>query len=538
MKINISSKAQQQGSALVVSLVICAIFSMFLMYYLSLVEQQNFLSNRSQAWNMAIAVTEAGIEDGMEQLNVNYTNLVSEGWEALGNKTYTRTNTLPDGNSYAVTIYYTNTHTPTVVATSYVQTSAAHPSFASILLAQMGGGAGRHTITERTVKVTTFRGSLFLCALQAKHKIDLNGNGVYTDSYDSGSALESVNGDYVKTYYAGDNGDIATNDGLVDSMDLGNANIYGHAHTGTGDQALYLGSNGGVGTHSWQSNHKGVQSGYWTQDANFDFPDTTFPNTAGYLQTTNGSVITPTSTVIANTNQTTTWSSGDTTNFNTTLVTSSTIHPADGTYTGSITTNRNGTYNYTKITGVASYNHIASYTTNTTYSTNFYNHILFGSTSTDTNYYVCDNLNGATIVTGSNVVLALPNGYDMKNGESITIAQGGNVMVYAGGTNVALNTSSINNTTKYPSSFILYCAPTVTSFSVGGNGIFIGVLAAPFSDLTLNGSGSGYLDICGTIMANNIKINGHFGFHYDEALGRLNENGRYLVTSWNEIKPL
>ncbi len=537
MHIHVSPAARKEGSALVVSLVICSLFSMFVMYYLSLVEQQSFLSNRSQAWNMAMAVTEAGIEDGMEHLNVNYTNLLSEGWAVVGPKVYCRSNSLFDGNGYTVTLYFTNTHSPTVVATSYVQTSTATPSFASILLGQMGGSTARaRPVTSRTVKVTTYRGSLFLCALEAKHRIDLNGNGVYTDSYDSGNSLMSVNGAYVKTYYSGDNGDVATNDGIVASLDVDNANIYGHAYTGPGTNALYLGPNGGVGTHSWQSSHKGVEDGYWSQTANFDFPDTSLPNTVSYLTPTNGNLITSVIKISTNWSTTSTWSAGDTTNYNTSSYTGP-LYPTSTPYTGTITTNKTGTYTYTKIVGIASYNS-PSLSTNTVYSTNYYDHILFGSTSTDTNYYVATDLIGSTIIAGSNVVLALPNGLNMTTGDSFSIANGGNVVIYAGGTSCSININSILNNAIYPSSFILYCAPSVTSFAVNGNGTFIGVLAAPFADLTLNGSGGGSLDFCGTIMANTVRINGHFGFHYDEALGRLNPNGRYLVTSWNEIKSL
>ena len=34
-----------------------------------------------------------------------------------------------------------------------------------------------------------------------------------------------------------------------------------------------------------------------------------------------------------------------------------------------------------------------------------------------------------------------------------------------------------------------------------------------------------------------VGLNGHFSFHWDEALGRMNSsnNARYLVISWNEI---
>jgi len=61
MKISLTRKAKQLASSLLTALVICSILSLFVMYYLSLIEQQNFLSARSQSWNIAIAVSEAGI---------------------------------------------------------------------------------------------------------------------------------------------------------------------------------------------------------------------------------------------------------------------------------------------------------------------------------------------------------------------------------------------------------------------------------------------------------------------------------------------
>jgi len=32
-------------------------------------------------------------------------------------------------------------------------------------------------------------------------------------------------------------------------------------------------------------------------------------------------------------------------------------------------------------------------------------------------------------------------------------------------------------------------------------------------------------------------MDGHFKFHYDEALGRMPANGRLLITAWDEIDP-
>src|SRR5689334_4691879 len=120
MKKMLSRKTRQSASALVVTLVICTILSMVAMYYLSLVEQQNYLSARSQSWNMAIAISEAGIEDGLQHLNEAYPVLNTDGWTYDGSFGYSRSNSLPDGNSYTSFISLSNYLNPVVVARAYV----------------------------------------------------------------------------------------------------------------------------------------------------------------------------------------------------------------------------------------------------------------------------------------------------------------------------------------------------------------------------------------------------------------------------------
>src|SRR6185436_3744438 len=99
MKTYISKKARQLASTLLIALVICSILSISVVGYLMMSQQQNFLSARSQAWNLAIAVVEAGIEEALQQLNTNFTQLTSDGWTYDGTF-YTRTRYLPDGNRY------------------------------------------------------------------------------------------------------------------------------------------------------------------------------------------------------------------------------------------------------------------------------------------------------------------------------------------------------------------------------------------------------------------------------------------------------
>jgi len=65
MKLKLSSKASELGAALVTALVVGSILCVSFAGYLSVTEQHTLLSARSQAWNMAITIVEAGIEEGL-----------------------------------------------------------------------------------------------------------------------------------------------------------------------------------------------------------------------------------------------------------------------------------------------------------------------------------------------------------------------------------------------------------------------------------------------------------------------------------------
>src|ERR1051326_1743851 len=114
MKTRLTGKTKQLASAMLTALVICSILSLFVMYYLSLIEQQSLLSARSQTWNMAIAVSEAGIEEGLQQVNTAYPDMNTDGWTYDGSTCYWKSNMLADGNSYMSYIYITNGLNPTV----------------------------------------------------------------------------------------------------------------------------------------------------------------------------------------------------------------------------------------------------------------------------------------------------------------------------------------------------------------------------------------------------------------------------------------
>src|SRR2546423_1308391 len=58
---------REQGSVLLVSLVVAAIMAITLASYLAMTQAQNVSVIRSQTWNTALVLTEAGVEDGLAE---------------------------------------------------------------------------------------------------------------------------------------------------------------------------------------------------------------------------------------------------------------------------------------------------------------------------------------------------------------------------------------------------------------------------------------------------------------------------------------
>jgi len=586
MKIKLLPKIKQMASTLLTTLFICSLLGLSTMGYLSLVEYQNRLSYRSQSWNLTISLVEAGIEEGLAHLNLNYDNLNVDGWVYQGNDTYLRTRTMPTG-TYEVQIVATDIQYPTVAARATMNLAALAQSRRSWFLATVGVDAqnGDNTTVSRAVMVHTYRGKLFTKALVAKNTIDMNGNNVRTDSFDSTDPLYSTNGRYDADKIK-DKGDVASNTNIVNAVDVGNANVYGHVATGPGG-TIGIGANGAVGSVSWhEAGTGGIEPGWSSDNSNFTFPDTQLPYSSGFAPES-GYVVTavvntnavttnttyypdppPLTGVITNvsyaTNSTMPSPIPDGLQTNVATVTASSLpnptpsgtittntasattaaYPSPGTYIGSVTTNwhasgkRINSYTYTKINSysytVTSYIYPSSYSytyllvsMDTLYTTNYYNNVLYSGD------YYASSLSGSTIVLG-NARLVLPNGLSMSGSDQFTVASGASIEIYSGGS-VDLGGNGVINQDGLAQSFILYCAPSVTSVSIGGNGEFVGVIVAPSAHLHLHGGGNDTRDFIGSALVNSATLSGHFNFHYDEALGKLPPNGRYLITRWDEI---
>ena len=252
----------EQGTILFVTLVATAILGAAVASYLQLVTTQNYSIARSQAWNRAIPVLEAGIEEALAQVakGTDAISMANNGW-TLSGAAYAKSRDLGGGDRFQTRISVTTP--PTIESTGFVKIPLENNEFVS-----------------RRVRVTTQGGSMYMKAMVAKGQINLNGNNIATDSFDSGNPLYSTGGRYDPGKRK-DNGDVATNSGLVNSLSVGNADIYGKVSTGPGG-SISVGSNGGAGSLAWfAAGNIGIQPGYSSDDMNVSFPDVTAPFTIG-----------------------------------------------------------------------------------------------------------------------------------------------------------------------------------------------------------------------------------------------------------------
>jgi hypothetical protein len=77
--------------------------------------------------------------------------------------------------------------------------------------------------------------------------------------------------------------------------------------------------------------------------------------------------------------------------------------------------------------------------------------------------------------------------------------------------------------------------PNCTSLKYSGNGDFTGAMYFPEADFQLSGGGSGITDFIGSSVTRTVQMNGHYHFHFDEALKKWNPNNAFVAASWREL---
>jgi len=445
----------QAGNALLVCMVATGIVGIILASYLTLVKSQTQSVARSQTWNTTVSLIEAGMEEAMAHLNLHgSSNLLCESnWQLIGTK-YVTERSLGDGY-YVVSIdnWIPGTNcTPVIESRGFVT-----PPVLVSSLSMPGPFVAAQTLDVnaltpsgklgRGVRATATVDALFSKGLVAKGQIDMNGNNIMTDSFDSLDANYSSSGSYDPSK-AKANGDVATDLTIVNSVNIGNANIHGSVSTGP---------KGSVNVGP-----QGVVTGKVTDDMNVAFPAVVVPFASGPYFNSPG-------------------------------------------FSGS--TNLNGvTYAQIYDTG---------------------NYKIDG--------WDLSNPNRNILIRGE-VAVWLRNGFSMQN-SSVILAPGAKLTLYMGGPGSIGGNAGFNNDGD-ATKLMVYGLPGCTSLSFGGNASFTGCLYAPSAAFSMNGGGNNATyDFRGASITASVTMNGHFNFHYDEALRKRGPIRGFVMTSWNEMAP-
>lgn len=474
MKIPTRPIKRFEGSALLVTLLLALIVSGTLVSYLLLVQSENKEVVRSQAWNGALMVSEAGVEEALAFINEyegSATPLSSwpstaaqNGWTVNGN-VYSKSNTV-NANAGHYLVYVTNLNNS--------------PAILSI-------GTGNWNLSPkdapvRKIFVQTKLDMLIEGSLVALSTINLKGNNVMVDSFDSRDPLHSdwqTNCTYQGSNYGfypfldpvgkrQADAVVATDTNVIN---VGNAEIYGYVDTAPGG-TVQIRNNGSVGDINWigpnpsSPLNNGIQSGHARDDMNVIFPNVSLPSY--------------------------TWAPV----------------PSPNTKIGAIT------YQYV-ITQPGTYE-LAS-----TLTANLY-------------------------VASPGVTLYLPGGISLSGGGQLTVGTNADLTIYTGGSISTSGNAAINNVNQISLALSIYGLPPgvdtagdnvsgCTSISVGGNGAGTGFVYAPQASLTFTGGGSGVYDIVGAYFVHDITLNGHFNFHYDKALYDRGPSRGFVAVSWKEI---
>jgi hypothetical protein len=252
MKLSFPRPAQRsRAHALMAFLIVCGVVALMLAAYLSLMNNQGQLAERSQSWNGCIPMAEAGIEEALSHLNATRgVGLSSNGW-TLDSGSYGKGRTLTEGN-FRVS-FTTNRH-PVIDAVGQVR---AFP--------------GSNFITRRIRATTTnYFGT---AGIITKGKVTVSGNTLI-DSYNSADPRYSTGGQY-DAAKAREHGYLATVSVMGQEMELkDNTKIKGDIGTGAAG-VLKMVNPAVVGSAAYVANAANagtVQPGHLSTDARYNFP--------------------------------------------------------------------------------------------------------------------------------------------------------------------------------------------------------------------------------------------------------------------------
>jgi hypothetical protein len=264
------------GNVLIMTLVFSAIVALMVAGYLNLAKSRTLLRARSLAWNTAIPVLEAGIEEAFTHLKDDSPALTTNGWSAAtvgGQPVLIKSRTFPDNSYFSVTIYNATANGATIYSSGFVPAPLGQGYISRVVRVTMAGTKG-----------------LFAKAILARSTINFAGD-VQLNSYDSSNTNYSYpDGTYFSSrssrFLA--NGWIASMASSDTAIDLAGAKIYGGIqYPGGATYHISTGSGGGgiVGDTTYVSNPANaatIQMGHSDNTLNINIPPTPLPtNSSG-----------------------------------------------------------------------------------------------------------------------------------------------------------------------------------------------------------------------------------------------------------------
>jgi hypothetical protein len=507
-----SKDKSSQGIALLVTLLLAAVVIVVLTSLTALVNHENYMSARAQAWNQCIPVAEAGLEEALSLMKNDGTpwgwtnNLAVNGWSNFASGVTTRTRTLDSSNYYVVTIDV-NAGLPKIDSTGYIY---------------FRGAGGQVTKLARKVEVTTSSANTrMIMGLICSNAISLSGN-VRIDSFDSSTNTGSTGGRY-DSAKARDNVTVATMSTNANAIYAdGSCQIWGYLNVGTGGGAAmnavaragsksYAGTNGG-----WPP---GVEAGHLNTGFTFFYPNVLpLATPSGGVQTTFESL--PTKKIKGtdfNVSDRSDLGSYNSYQFSSLSVIGSGKNPyiVKGTVTNVVT----GAFSTTA-------NGYMVIDDNSTYA-------LFANSITMDGGPPTNNGAANSIYIGAhcNVLMYTPGDFTITASGRLSIDPTSTLTIYAGG-KVDLSGAGVINS-AVAKNLTVYGLPTCTSINVAASANFIGSIYAPSAAVSISGASPFY----GSCICRSASFAGSGVFHYDEALNTSTSSSSYYINHWQEVAP-
>lgn len=541
MKTKLQRKLNQ-GGALVLTVVIFAAAALYVSAYLLMVATERNAVARSQQWNDALTVAEAGAEEGLALVNKyaysesSVSNWVQtaaqDGWSNMTNYTagtntfqiFTLGRTLPN-NSGSYRVYVTN-----VISSAYPY---GLPVILSIGTAnnEVGPSVSRQILVQTYATMVGGSGGVV-----AQDGVTTSGNVNY-DSWDSSDPNHSIwqsNAIYrcnyfnpTGTFYGTWSNSLSYVSNSFPSRTAavyvftdsnvitlsGGVKIAGYLQTGpngsetlsgkatVGDLAWCFGANGlGYGAQS------GIQPGHYQTDANMNFHSYALPIPTNFV---NGwmnwsNVPSPPKNAVINIGGRWWYTNG-----------------AWALFGGKSYTNTSG--NGFVIGGVT----YPLVITNRVENTNWV-------------YYSMDQLgkNGNLFVDAQYVVLYLTNGCSMSGSQEFSVNTNADIQIWTGGDFTTSGQAVINNVGNYTHAYSLYdIAGHPITVTLSGNSAASGYYFLPSSVFKFSGGGNSG-DFVGAVVCYSINDSGGMNIHFDQSMGNISTPpDQFTPSSWTEIGP-